>query len=57
MIMGKISCNETNLSCFEQMQYLCLATVKYFLFARTLFSRKFARAWTQENKALANNLL
>ena len=32
-------------------------TVKHFLFARTLFSRKFARAQIRENKVLANNFL
>ena len=30
-------------------------TVKHFLFARTLFSRKFAREQRRENKVLANN--
>ena len=33
-----------------------LGTVKHFLFARTLFSRKFARALGRENKVLANYL-
>ena len=33
------------------------STVKHFLFARTLFSRKFARAERGENKVLANNSL
>ena len=32
-------------------------TVKYFLFARTLFLHKFARAKRRENKVLANNSL
>ena len=32
-------------------------TVKPFLFARTLFSRKFARAERRKNKVLANNSL
>ena len=31
-------------------------TLKHFLFARTLFSHKFARAWRRENKALVNNV-
>ena len=30
------------------------STVKYFLFTRTLFSRKFARPVTHENKVHAN---
>ena len=37
--------------------WLGYSTVKHFLFARTLFLRKFARAWRRENKVLANNLL
>ena len=32
-------------------------TVKHFLFAKTLFSRKFVRAYRRENKILANNFL
>ena len=32
-------------------------TVKHFLFAGSLFSRKFARAERHENKVLANNSL
>ena len=32
----------------------CPGTVKHFLFARTLFSRKFARPVTRENKVHAN---
>ena len=32
-------------------------TVKHFLFARTLFLRKFARAERRENKVLPNNSL
>ena len=34
-----------------------LITVKHLLFARTLFSRKFARAYRRENKVLANYFL
>ena len=30
-------------------------TVKHLLFARTLYSRKFAKTYRRENKVLANN--
>ena len=40
--------------CVFSQIWPCLSTVKHFIFARTLFSRKFARPVTRENKVNAN---
>ena len=37
------------------LRFIWETNVKHFLFARTLFSRKFARAKRRENKVIANN--
>ena len=40
--------------CQIAKKYNLVSTVKHFLFARTLFSRKFARPVTRENKVHVN---
>ena len=42
---------------WNELTAIHVTTVKHFLFAKTLFSRKFARAERRENKVLANNSL
>ena len=60
-LMFKLKCKRPQVSDYHnEMQqycnhYITVITVKHFLFAMTLFSRKFARACIRENKVLANN--